>query len=90
MRTFFGERSAHRLFAALAAVAMPIAIIVIFYLDGKTNILPGEQIIYAESWPETRTDEEIRAKQAVDQERRERAQAERQRQFKDLERRLGI
>lgn len=89
-RDFFRQRSRHQLIAAAAAILMPIVIIVGFYYDGQTNILPGEQLIYAESWPANRTDAEIIAQQKIDQERREAAQAERQRQFQRLERRLGM
>ena len=76
--------------AAFFAVAMPIIIIVGFYFDSQTNIMPGEQIVYVENWPSTRTDEEIKAQQKIDQERRNKAIAERQRQFKEVERRLGM
>lgn len=76
--------------AAFFAVAMPIIIIVGFYFDSQTNIMPGEQIVYVENWPSTRTDEEIKAQQKIDQERRDKAIAERQRQFKEVERRLGM
>ena len=69
---------------------MPIIIVVGFYYDGKTNLSVGEQIVYVENWPATRTDAEIIAQQKIDQEKREKAQAERQRQFKELERRLGM
>ena len=90
IRAFMKQRSRHQWIAAVLAVFMPIAIIVTFYYDARTNILPGEQIVYAESWAANRTDAEIKAQQKIDQERKERAQAERQRQFKELERRLGI
>ncbi len=76
--------------AAFFAVAMPIIIVVGFYFDSQTNIMPGEQIVYVENWPSTRTDEEIKAQQKIDQERRDKALAERQRQFKEVERRLGM
>jgi hypothetical protein len=75
------------------AVMMPIAIIVVFLIDGRTNIAPGAQIIYVDSWSAKRTDAQIVADQKKDQAAREAAQKERQRQFqkldKDLER-LGI
>lgn len=89
-RAFLRQRTRHQLIAATAAVAMPAIIVVGFYFDAQTNILPGERIVYAESWPANRTDAEIIAQQKVDQERRERIQAERQRQFKEVERRLGM
>ena len=30
---------------------IPIGIVVLFYLDGRTNIAPGPQLIFVESWP---------------------------------------
>lgn len=89
-RDFFRQRSRHQLIAAVAAVMMPVVIIVGFYYDGQTNIMPGEQLIYAKSWPADRSDAEIIAQQKIDQERRERALAERRRQFQKLERQLGM
>lgn len=76
--------------AACLAVAMPVIILVGFYYDSKTNIMPGEQIVYVKNWPASRTDAEIIALQKIDQERRDKAIAERQRQFRELERKLGM
>lgn len=89
-RSFLQQRSRHQVIAAFFAVAMPIIIVVGFYFDGKTNIMPGEQVIYVDSWSADRTDAEIIAQQKIDQVRREQALAERQRQFKQVERRLGM
>jgi hypothetical protein len=72
---------------------MPVAIIVLFITDANTNIRPGPQIIYAESWSANRTDAEIIADQKKHQAKREAAQKERQRQFQKLDKdldRLGI
>ena len=69
---------------------MPVIILVLFYYDTKTNIMPGEQIVYAKSWPSTRTDAEIIAQQKIDQERRDKALAERRRQYKELGKRFGM
>lgn len=90
LRAFAGQRSLHHYVAAVAAVLMPVVIIVLFYFDGKTNILPGEQVIYVESWSADRSDEEILAQQKVNEERRQAIAEERQRQFQRLERRLGL
>lgn len=89
-RSFLRQRSRHQMIAAFFAVVMPLTIVVGFYFDAQTNIMPGEQIVYAENWPATRTDAEIIAQQKIDQERRDKALAERQRQFKELEKRLGM
>jgi hypothetical protein len=90
MRALFSDRPRHKVLAGLLAVAMPIAIIFAFVRDGQTNIMPGEQTIYVESWPADRSDAEIIAQQKIDQKRREAALAERQRQFQELARRLNI
>ena len=72
---------------AFAAI-MPIAIVVIFAIDGRTNIAPGAQIIYVESYPANRTDAEIIADQKKDQAAREARLKERQRQFQKLDKRM--
>ena len=64
-----------------------------FYYDGKTNIAPGEQVIFVDSWPSSRTDEEIQAKQKADLARREAAEERRRREFQEIDQslnRLGI
>lgn len=90
LRAFTRERSPVQWIAATLAILMPAVIVVGFIIDARTNISPGEQLIMAESWSANRTDEEIVAAQKVRQEQREAAQAERQRQYKELEKRLGM
>ena len=93
MRAFLSDRPRHQWAALTVSVAIPIGILFSFYLDSQTNILPRETITYVESWPATRTDEEIKAKQKADLEERRAWQAERQRQFQQLDsqlNRLGI
>ena len=58
-------------------------------LDGRTNILPGPQLIYVESWPADRSDEEIKAQQKIDQAARDKAHKERQEMFKQPRRAIG-
>ena len=90
LRAFARERSRHQWIAAFFAIAMPIVIVVGFYFDAQTNILPGEQIVYVENWPASRTDEEIKAQQKIDQAKKAEAQKARQEQFKRLEKQLGM
>ncbi len=90
LRAFAKERSPIKWIAALVALAMPVIIILGFIKDGKTNIAPGEQIVFVESWSANRTDAEIKADQVKREAEREAQQAERQRQFKELERRFGM
>ena len=93
LKAFSAERSPYKWGAAAVAVIMPVAIVIVFTIDGRTNITPPAQIIYVEQWPANRTDAEIKAQQAKDKARTDALKKERQRQFqkvdKDLER-LGI
>ena len=90
LRAFARERPKHQWVAATAAIVMPMIILFGFYTDAKTNIAPGEQIVFAESWTGNRSDAEIKAAQAERQKRREAVQAERRRQFQEIERKLGM
>ena len=90
LRAFARERGRHQWIAAFFAIVMPIVIVVGFIVDARTNIAPGEQLIYVDSWSANRTDAEIKAAQAKREEERQAIAAERQRQFKELEKKLGI
>jgi len=67
---------------------IPGLIVLGFYVDA--NIQPEPQIIYVQSWPENRTDEQIKAEQKIDQAARDKAAAEKRRQYQELAKRLGI
>lgn len=90
LRAFTRERSRAHWVAAVLAIVMPIVIVVGFIVDARTNIMPGEQLIYVDSWNANRTDAEIVAAQKVRQEQADALKAERQRQFQELEKRLGM
>jgi GTPase Era involved in 16S rRNA processing len=93
IKAFAAQRSPHQWVAAALAVAMPVALIVLFISDTRRNIAPGPQLIYVESWPASRSDAEIIAQQKIDQAKRDKAMKERQRQFKKLDEsleRMGI
>ena len=90
LRAFTRERSGVQWGAAAVAILMPVLIVVGFIIDARTNIDPGEQLIYVESWSGDRTDEQIIADQKIRQKEKEAAQAERQRQFQKLEKRFGM
>ncbi|WP_146193571.1 hypothetical protein [Sphingosinicella humi] len=90
LRAFAKERSKVQWIAAVLAIVMPGVILVGFYYDAQTNIAPGEQLIYVESWSANRTDAEIIEAQKERQAQEDAIAAERQRQFKELERQLGI
>jgi hypothetical protein len=90
IRAFARERSGVQWGAAFVAIAMPVVIVLGFIKDAKTNIVPREQIVYVGNWDASRTDAEIKADQAKREQQREAAAAERQRQFKKLEKRFGM
>ena len=90
LRAFSKERGSHRWIAAFFAIVMPVVIVIGFIVDARTNIMPGEQVIYAESWSANRSDAEIAAAQKKREEERQAIAAERQRQFKELEKKFGI
>jgi uncharacterized protein YraI len=88
IRAFAAQRSAVQWWAAGFAVAMPMAIVVLFITDARTNTAPPATIVYVESWRADRTDAEIIADQKRHQAKREKAAKERQEQFKKLDERL--
>lgn len=93
LRNFWQNRPRHQWIAATLAIVIPIGILVTFYYDGKTNIAPGPQLIMVDSWPRSRTDDEIKAKQKIDLRRREEAEERRRQEFQRLDEslnRLGI
>lgn len=88
LKAFLQGRQRHQWLFALIAVLMPALIVLGFYHDA--NIKPAPRIVYVESWPENRTDEQIKAEQKVDQARRDKAAAERRAQYQRLADQLGI
>ena len=93
LRAFLKQRSRHQWIAGALAVAIPISILVGFYVDSYMHARPKPQVVYINSWPADRSDAEIRARQQADLARERAIQDERQRQFRRLEKqaeRLGI
>jgi len=84
------QRSREQLIGATLAVLVTMIILIEFMVDSKINTAPPPQVIYAESWPANRTDAEIIAEQKKDQAKRDAAAKEKQRQFKELEKQLGM
>ena len=87
---FMRQRSRDQVVAGTLAVLVTTIIVIEFLVDSKINTAPPPQIVYVERWNADRTDEEIMARQKVDQQKKEAAQKERQRQFQKLEKDLGI
>ncbi len=88
LKAFFATRRRHQWVFAAIALMMPVIIVAGFYHDA--NIKPEPRIVYVESWPADRSDEQIKAEQKVDQARRDKAMAERKAQYQRLADKLGI
>jgi len=87
---FLRQRSREQVIGASLAVLVTMIIVIIFLVDSKINTAPPTMVIYAESWPENRTDAEIIADQKEHQAKKEALEKERQRQFQKLEKQLGL
>lgn len=90
LRAFLGQRGREQWIGAALAMLVTIIIVIIFFVDSQINTAPPPRIVYVEQWSADRTDAEIIAQQQTDQAARDAAIRERQRQFQQLERRLGI
>jgi hypothetical protein len=93
LRAFMRDRPRHQWVAGTLAVMMPMAILGGFYMESYGRARARSSVVYINSWPADRSDEEIRARQQADLARERAMQAERQRQFQRLEKqakRLGI
>ena len=93
-RMWAGSTRRYKLVFGASAIFMTSLIITGFVLEPRWGVLPeGPQIVYASDWPTTRTDAEIRTQQRIDAMERRKANEERQRQWrkvdKDLDR-LGF
>jgi len=90
LAAFMRQRSREQVIGAALSVLVTTIIIIVFLVDPKVNTQPGEQIVYAESWPENRTDAQIAADQKKDQAALDAAKKEKRRQFQQLEKQFGI
>jgi hypothetical protein len=61
LKLFWSTRTRVQWIAGTLAILIPIGLGVAFWLDGKTNIAPGPQITYIQSWSANRTEAETRA-----------------------------
>ena len=90
LMAFLRQRSREQVIGATLAVLVTIIILIIFFVDSQINTAPPTQIVYVEQWPANRTDAEIIADQKKHQAEREAAAREKQRQFQELEKKLGM
>jgi len=90
LRAFMSHTSREQRIGATLALLATTIIVIVFFVDSKINTAPPPQLIYVEQWRADRTDAEIIADQKKHQAAREAALKERQRQFQELENKLGI
>ena len=90
LRAFLSHTSREQRIGAMLAVLATSIIVIEFFVDSKINTAPPPVVVYANSWSANRTDEEIIADQKKDQAEREAYAKEKQRQFQELENKLGI
>ena len=90
LRAFLRQREREHYIGAALALLVTIVIIIEFFIDSKINTAPPPRIVYAKSWSADRTDAEIIADQKKEQADKEAAARERQRQFQELEKQLGM
>ena len=89
-RAFLRHREREHWIGAALAVLVTIIIIIEFLVDSKINTAPPPRVVTVELWSSNRTDAEIIAEQKKDQAEKEAAAKERQRQFQELEKQLGM
>ena len=87
---FLRQRSREQVIGASLAVLVTMIIVIIFLVDLKINTAPPPQIVYVDLYDFNRTDAEIIAQQKKDQAAKEAAAKEKQRQFQELEKKLGM
>ena len=81
LKLFWSTRTKVQWFAGTFAILIPIALGFAFWLDGRTNIAPGAQIIFVDSWSANRTEAETKARLEADSVIRNRRDAARRADF---------
>jgi len=78
LRLFLATRRRHELWFMALSLAITLLVLFVFFKDTSTGMdKPYERnIIYVEQWPITRTDEQIKAQQKIDQAKKHIQQAE--------------
>ncbi|WP_404336004.1 hypothetical protein AB2M62_17930 [Sphingomonas sp. MMS12-HWE2-04] len=96
LRFFLAQRKQHELWFMILAMLITFGVLFVFIKDSRVAVPYKRNIIYFESWPLTRTDEQIRAQQKIDQAKKAIEQAEyekrlkkRQEQFQRLDKNVS-
>lgn len=67
LRFFLARRKQHELWFMILAMAVTLVVLWAFAKDSHIESPYERNIIYVESWPITRTEEQIKAQQKIDQ-----------------------
>ena len=84
------QRSREQVIGASLALLVTGIIVFEFVIDAKMGTDPPPQVTYVELYPSNRTDAEIIADQKKDMAAKEAFEKEKQRQFRQLEKKFGM
>jgi hypothetical protein len=90
LAAFMRQRSREQVIGASLALLITAIIVIEFIVDAKVGMEVPQTPTYVELYPANRTDADIVADQKKDQVLRDAAEKEKQRQFQELEKRLGM
>jgi len=84
------QRSREQVIGAALAFLVTTIIVIEFLVDSKMGTAPPPQVVEVQLYAPNRTDAQIIADQKKDQATRHAYKAEKQRQFQELEKKLGM
>jgi hypothetical protein len=90
LAAFMRQRSREQVIGGALALLVTTIIVIEFLVDSKIGTAAPQQVVEVELYAPDRTDAEIIADQKKDQARRHAYQAEKRRQFQELENKLGM
>jgi hypothetical protein len=90
LTAFIRHREREHVIGAALAFLITTIIVIIFLVDSKIGTTPPPEVVEVELYAPNRTDADIIADQKKDQAAKEAAEKEKQRQFQQLEKQLGI
>ena len=90
LAAFMRHRSREQIIGASLALLVTAIIVIEFLVDATMGTAPPPRIVEVELYPSNRTDADIIADQKKDQAERAAFEKEKQRQFKKLQKELGI
>jgi hypothetical protein len=90
LAAFLRQRSREQVIGGALALLVTAIILIEFFVDSKIGTASPPQVVEVQLYAPNRTDAEIKADQKKDQAKRHAYQAEKQRQFQELEKKLGM